>query len=165
MGAQQRNDAATQRRVQLKRWIDELFEGSQAAFIASTNDGKTQINQGELSGLLKEKSFGEKRARRLELQAGMPAGYLDSNVGPQRAAQSGKSYVAQEPQPGTVTLSAERAMRWPFHSVTYGRLMDLKHVLGPKAGSEALRELDRFLDAMVSKFEHEAAAKKRSGTR
>ncbi len=63
------------RRERLKQWIDERFNGSQAAFVAATG-----INQGELSGLLKSKSFGEKRAASLEAAAKMPAGYLSSEL-------------------------------------------------------------------------------------
>jgi len=61
------------RRSRLREWIDSRFSGSQSAFVASTG-----INQGELSGLLKTKSFGEKRAASLERAAKMPAGYLVS---------------------------------------------------------------------------------------
>lgn len=66
-------DVVARRRLNLKAWIDERFKGVQAAFV-----DKTGINQGELSGLLKKKSFGEKKARALEKQAGMPDGWLDS---------------------------------------------------------------------------------------
>jgi SOS-response transcriptional repressor LexA len=38
-----------------------------------------KANQGELSGLLKSKSFGEKKARSLEKLAGMPPNWLDSD--------------------------------------------------------------------------------------
>ena len=54
------NPAAENRRRQLRKWIDQHFGGSQTQFILSTNDGEKQINQGELSGLLGKKSFGEK---------------------------------------------------------------------------------------------------------
>ena len=60
------------RRFWLKKWIDANYEGSQAAFIEATG-----INQGELSGLLRTKSFGEKKARALEKQSGMPVSWLD----------------------------------------------------------------------------------------
>lgn len=60
------------RRKRLQNWIDRHYGGVQSAFIAATG-----VNQGELSGLLRSKSFGEKRARRLEQQARMPNGYLD----------------------------------------------------------------------------------------
>lgn len=63
------------RREKLRKWIDEHCEGSQAKFVEMTG-----INQGELSGLLKNKSFGEKKARNLEQQANMPAFYLDTYV-------------------------------------------------------------------------------------
>jgi hypothetical protein len=62
------------RRARLREWIDKHHNGSQASFIRST---KPQINQGELSGLLKDKSFEQKRAFSLERQTpSMPPGYL-----------------------------------------------------------------------------------------
>lgn len=64
--------ATASRRRNLARWIDLHFKGVQSNFVAATG-----INQGELSGLLRNKSFGEKRARSLEAAAGMPPGYLD----------------------------------------------------------------------------------------
>lgn len=63
--------AVATRRRRLREWIEERHAGSQAAFAAATS-----INQGELSLLLKDKSFGEKRAATIEAAAGMPAGYL-----------------------------------------------------------------------------------------
>jgi phage repressor protein C with HTH and peptisase S24 domain len=59
------------RRKRLRQWIDERHNGSQAAFVMAA-----QINQGELSLLLKDKSFGEKKAAAIERDAGMPPGYL-----------------------------------------------------------------------------------------
>lgn len=69
-------DIVANRRKKLQHVIDTQFGRSQAKFIE-----KTGINQGELSGLLKEKSFGEKKARNLELQAELPNGYLDTPIG------------------------------------------------------------------------------------
>jgi len=63
--------AVATRRRRLRQWIEERHGGSQAAFAAAAS-----INQGELSLLLKDKSFGEKRAATIEAAAGMPAGYL-----------------------------------------------------------------------------------------
>lgn len=63
------------RRRRLKEWIDTKCGGMQSVFV-----GRTGINQGELSALLKEKSFGEKKARRLEQQAGMPPFWLDQSA-------------------------------------------------------------------------------------
>jgi phage repressor protein C with HTH and peptisase S24 domain len=64
------------RRANLARWIKDHCEGQQAKFVELTG-----INQGELSSLLKDKSFGEKKARKLEQQAGMPPLYLDMAEG------------------------------------------------------------------------------------
>ncbi len=71
------------RRMNLKKWIDDHHEGKQAALIE-----KTGINQGELSGLLKNKSFGEKKARSLEALAGMPSMWLDTPQTPAKAKES-----------------------------------------------------------------------------
>lgn len=65
-------DLVANRRNRLKEWIDQRYAGSQAKMVEDIG-----INQGELSGLLKSKSFGEKKARSLEDQAGMPYSYLD----------------------------------------------------------------------------------------
>ncbi|PUA17297.1 S24 family peptidase [Glaciimonas sp. PCH181] len=61
------------RRVRLAQLIDAEYGGSQAAFVEATGE-----NQGEVSGLLKTKSFGEKKARKLELKCELPIGWLDS---------------------------------------------------------------------------------------
>ncbi|MCW0398751.1 hypothetical protein NG829_08375 [Xanthomonas sacchari] len=66
---------AVYRRARLRQWIDERFHGVQADFVRATG-----INQGELSLLLKDKSFGEKRAASIEKKAGMPPGYLEGGV-------------------------------------------------------------------------------------
>ncbi|WOB24775.1 MULTISPECIES: S24 family peptidase [Xanthomonas] len=61
------------RRARLQQWINDHHDGKQADFVRAAS-----INQGELSLLLKSKSFGEKRAAALEKAAGMPTGYLSS---------------------------------------------------------------------------------------
>lgn len=72
-----RSDAAiqdaTNRRLRLRQWIDDHFGGSQSAFIT-----EHRLNQGEISALLKDKSFGSVKARNLETATGMPVRYLDS---------------------------------------------------------------------------------------
>lgn len=60
------------RRKNLALIIERYYGGSQAMFISQTG-----INQGELSALLKNKSFGEKKARKIEEDAGVPIGLLD----------------------------------------------------------------------------------------
>lgn len=59
------------RRRQLRKWIDSHFP-NMAAFVA-----RHGLNQGEISGLLKTKSFGSRKARNLEEAAGMPLRYLE----------------------------------------------------------------------------------------
>lgn len=64
------------RRHNLRCWIKRLHGGRQSAFAAAAG-----VNTGELSGLLKSKSFGEKKARKIEQDAGMSAMWLDTDHG------------------------------------------------------------------------------------
>jgi c-di-GMP-related signal transduction protein len=72
------------RRDMLNKWIEDNFTGKfkQAQFLEdiATRYPDEAMNQGELSGLLSgKKSFGEKKARKIERLAKMPDEYL-SNV-------------------------------------------------------------------------------------
>lgn len=60
------------RRARLAQLIQEKYEGSQAKFVDETGE-----NQGEISGLLRTKAFGEKKARKLEEKCGLPRGWFD----------------------------------------------------------------------------------------
>ncbi len=60
------------RRRQLQLWIEARHAGKQSAFVAAH-----KLNQGEISALLKDKSFGGVKARNLEAKCGMPPRYLD----------------------------------------------------------------------------------------
>lgn len=67
------------RRRRLRQWLDDRFGGGVGAQKAMIEDAKRRgydINQGMLSGLLDNKSFGEVAAQNLEPKAGMPPGYL-----------------------------------------------------------------------------------------
>ena len=87
-------DVVAHRRARLRLWINTHFDGSQAAFIADAAEHDHQLNQGEISGLLKKKSFGEKRARALELVARMSPGWLDRTAEPLTNEAILKSKVA-----------------------------------------------------------------------
>lgn len=65
-------DIQSIRRSRLAELISQKYEGSQAKFIEQTGE-----NQGEISALLRTKSFGEKKARKLEQKCNLPAGWLD----------------------------------------------------------------------------------------
>jgi len=145
------------RRRQLRRWIDVKFSGRQTEFIASTYDPETdkQINQGELSGLLKNKSFREVRARNLEKQGHMPPDYLDSTSDPNDATMI--RFVAE---PTVGGRAAPPRITWPFVRASYGRFGALRIKLGPKRYNEAITELDGYLDGMLIKWEREAAEKR-----
>ena len=73
------------RRANLRQWIDERCGGRQALFVQTA-----AVNPGELSALLKNKSFGEKKARKIEQAAAMPAMWLDTVHAPSQNLQEGK---------------------------------------------------------------------------
>lgn len=131
------------RRSRLKLWIDTNCAGSQKLFIASTNDGDKQINQGELSGLLRSKSFGEKRARALERQARMPVGYLDAG---NSASYEQQAQVVTEKLP-------DIGQAWPFKKVSRERLNSLKASLGEQNFAAAINDMDELLESTVIKWE------------
>lgn len=60
------------RRARLAQLIRERYDGSQARFVDETGE-----NQSEVSGLLRVKSFGERKARKLEAKCQVPVGWLD----------------------------------------------------------------------------------------
>jgi hypothetical protein len=145
------NPAAENRRKQLRKWIKDHCGGSQAAFISSTNDGEKQINQGELSGLLGKKSFGEKRARRLEQQAKMPTNYLE------KVSQPEPPMIAE---PQGLEQRRDHPVAWPFTRVSLSRLLELKRALGGHKGVEAMCDIDETLEITVMKWERRVAATK-----
>lgn len=65
-------DTAGLRRHNLRQWIEKYYGGLQTRFAEAV-----ALNTGELSALLKNKSFGEKKARKIEQAAKMPAMWLD----------------------------------------------------------------------------------------
>ena len=73
------------RRANLRQWIDERCGGRQALFAQTA-----AVNPGELSALLKNKSFGEKKARKIEQAAAMPAMWLDTVHAPSQNLQEGR---------------------------------------------------------------------------
>jgi len=73
------------RRARLAQLIREQFE-SQADFVS-----KTGANQGEVSALLRNKSFGEKKARKIETDCGLPVGWLDTPAEPPTPTSMGIS--------------------------------------------------------------------------
>jgi hypothetical protein len=107
-----------QRRRQLWQWLLDNFGGSQTAFLDDLQERGHEMNQGELSGLLKKKSFGEKKARSLETKAGMPHRYLN-------------------PTFDVVELrlreQATTAYLWPFATIT------------PDLYNNVLRDMDRAI--------------------
>lgn len=68
-------DIVKTRRERLRELIARRFGGKQSRMVEDTG-----INAGELSGLLRTKHFGEKKARALEEQLGLPALWLDGEA-------------------------------------------------------------------------------------
>ncbi|WP_313620723.1 hypothetical protein [Achromobacter sp.] len=125
-------DAAAQemqvRRDRLRAWISAHYPNTRAFCLAHG------LNESEISQLLRTKSFGSRRARNLEAQAGMPLRYLENvQVGAEPAATATK-----------------QASQWPFRHSSYD---DYLH-LSPEKRAE--------LDIRVSEFIAGAIQKKRT---
>lgn len=156
--------AIANRRARLREWIDTHFGGSLTLFLASTNDGEKQMNQGELSALLRTKTFGERRARSLEKQAHMPPRYLDGPPATGGAAPlNGVMEAESTPIYGAGKQPPTRPpVGWPFSTVTLERIVKLKKQLGPRAGASAMQDIDETLEWVVSKWERRAASPAKS---
>lgn len=151
--------AIANRRARLREWIDTHFGGSLTLFIASTNNGEKQMNQGELSALLRNKTFGERRARSLEALAHMPPRYLE---GPAASASEAAPHLVREPAKTTPLGKANEPspkapMGWPFAKVSLARIVELKKQLGARNGAAAMQDIDETLELVVSKWERRAA--------
>jgi len=110
------------RRERLQEWIDTHYGGSRSAFIQAAS-----IHHGELSGLLRTKSFGERRAESLEKAAGMPPGYLVSPL------------IETTPVPSpNIPVSAKDYVRF--------ELLDGLADLGPGAVNEDFPEVIRVVE-------------------
>lgn len=153
------------RRARLREWIDTRFGGSQTLFMASTNDGIKQLNQGELSGLLRTKTFGERRARSLEAIAGMPTRYLDDMTSPYAPSTPQMVRDLGPNDDATGQTAAQRALPplgWPFSSVSLKRIVQLKKSLSPKMRVSAMSDIDETLELVVQKWERRAASQTKS---
>lgn len=160
----QDDPAIANRRARLREWIDTHFGGSHTLFIASTNNGEKQMNQGELSGLLRNKTFGERRARSLEAMAHMPPRYLEGSPGSQGEAAAIKVQQPATPSayPAQETSAPRPPVGWPFSRVTLARIVELRKQLGVRAGTQAMQDIDETLELVVSKWERRAASPAKS---
>ena len=73
------SEVVANRRRNLAQLIQTKYLGTQALLLSDvqTRTG-IELNQGGLSGLLATKSFGEKKARKMETLLGLPEGVLDT---------------------------------------------------------------------------------------
>jgi hypothetical protein len=158
--------AIANRRARLREWIDTHFGGSLTLFIASTNNGEKQMNQGELSALLRNKTFGERRARSLEQMARMPARYLEGVAGSSQATAAPANQANDAPKKNPFADPEKHIPKppvgWPFSKVTLNRIVELKKQLGARAGATAMQDIDETLDLVVSKWERRASSSTKS---
>ncbi|CAB3819070.1 MAG: hypothetical protein E2591_21230 [Achromobacter sp.] len=131
-------DAAAQemqvRRDQLRAWISAHHANTRAFCIAHN------LNESEISQLLRTKSFGSRRARNLEATVGMPLRYLEGVM---------KREGTPVATPPSRTPSSPHT-EWPFRLASYD---DFLH-LSPEKRHE--------LDVRVSEFIAGAIQKKRT---
>lgn len=112
------HDVVATRRKKLRQWLDDHFGGSQTVFLADCAEHGHEMNQGELSGLLNKKSFGEKKARSLEMMGRMPSGYLDGIPASKSALTADGKYTASEPKATYYIKEKASEPAWPFATVT-----------------------------------------------
>jgi hypothetical protein len=74
------------RRARLAQLIRERYDSSQSKFVEETGE-----NQGEVSALLRTKSFGERKARKIEAKCGLPSGWMDLPATPEDGRESAAS--------------------------------------------------------------------------
>jgi len=74
------------------------------------------------------------------------------------AATAAPEFVLREANEGTKSVRPQ--ILWPFPLVTYRRVQDLKAALGPRLGHEAMMDIGKTLDVIVTKWEREAIARK-----
>lgn len=98
------------RRAKLRTWIDLHCHGTQSEFLTSCARNGYELSQSELSGLLRQKSFGEKKARAIEKGAGMPPRYLDTPEGFVPAPAEPAKVEVRESTPAS-------RWQWPFKKV------------------------------------------------
>lgn len=109
------------RRKQLKAWIDAHYDSTRAFCL------EFGLNESDISQLLRQKSFGSRRARNLEQKTGMPSRYLEGI----EALRSDNLHLHTK---------SERAKPWPFKLASY----DDYKALSPEKKHE--------LDIRVSEF-------------
>lgn len=151
------------RRRQLRAWIDAHFKGVQAGLLSDIKKRargvkKEEMSQSELTGLLRDKSFGEKRARRLEKQADMPERYLE-----QLAASDITEHfdLALNDPVSQAGAAASPSDQWPFQRDIdwrrFDRLDDHDKGRVAQAVVNAIKEIEFCLT--------EARPEKRTGTK
>lgn len=141
----------TRRRNRLRKWIADHCDGLQVKFIEKCAARGHHLNQGELSGLLNKKSFGEKKARSIEAMAGMDVGWLD--LDDSTRAETALPHASEPLREYSVPASD-----WPFTRVPYSRLSALIRHLGPKQARELIDTLDQQIEATVFLWENKPRA-------
>lgn len=129
-------DVVLIRRKRLQQVIDEQYGGKQSSLVEAI-----EVNAGELSGLLRSKAFGEKKARGLEVSLGLPRGYLDGQAGDihdtmkrlyQAAAElkcrHGQSEVAR-----FLNLSPQVLANWESRGMSKGGILTAQKTTGCSA--------------------------------
>lgn len=132
------------RRAKLRQWITDKFDGSQVKFLNDCAARQHEINQGELSGLLKAKSFGEKKARTIEVMAGMPPYYLN-----------GKSVEYETANHVVNSPSHYQPAAWPFARPSSS---EWAQILSPKDREAVEAMAATLLDARMAATNHLAPA-------
>lgn len=143
------------RLLELRAWACEGMTARLAERIARSDSYVARMLYEE--GKPGKKRIGDDMLDVLEAAFGLTHGWFDQPMGTPMDGGVQIALPISGVEKGTapaVSLAAKRgAIQWPFQTVSYQRLMDLKSTLGPKHGAEAMRDIDALLDVVVTKWE------------
>lgn len=146
-----------QRLLELRTWACDGMTVRLAERIARSDSYVARMLYEE--GKAGKKRIGDDMLDVLEAAFGLDHGWFDLPLATPMTGPGQTQIPLAPPESSTpppISLASRRQpMHWPFHAVTYQRLMDLKASLGPKHGAEALRDIDALLDVAVTKWERQ----------
>lgn len=145
------------RLLELRTWACDGMTARLAERIARSDSYVARMLYEE--GKAGKKRIGDDMLDVLESAFGLPHGWFEFPLGTPMNAGAQAGLPLPEPEgsgsPAVDLASRRPPIHWPFHTVTYQRLMDLKITLGPRHGAEALRDIDALLDVVVTKWERQ----------
>ena len=148
------NEHRRLRILELRKWACGDVTARMAEKIRRTDSYVSRMLYEE--GKEGKKRVGIKMINLLEDAFNLCSGWLDLPLGTPIMATSTDGFSpphVAEPTNGVRTPPHQ--IIWPFNLLAYGRLTALQRTLGPKRYHEAIKDLDRQLDIVLTKWESE----------